>query len=346
MVEQHAHYPETSTDQIMEQLERPGPTVLALEGGPLGGKTTIANMLVAEATAQGREAIILPEVATELGTKLLERGLSIPYLAEHDRPGYLAFQKDLIAQIAANITAAKERYAGTNALIIADRSDNAAYMSRQEYDEVLTDVGLSAPPHTTLVDTMIYLPTLAHDDSDQYEALLQTNATRYESPADAIATCVRNMDTVSMHPDLRVYWGADFAQKTTQVLHDVLDNAPQSKARVIANGTSLDMLRAILETVDATALEASAIHRTSHQRFDLEHRITEAGNHLYYYFSHVKNAAERRTLTLDEFEILSREEQLNSDAYICQPYMISSNNYRTIATVKQHNDGHWTLEVQ
>ena len=346
MTEQYTTHHEISTDQLIEQLEQPRPTVIALEGGPCGGKTTIANLLAAEADNQGRPVVILPEAATELGTKLLEQGLSIPYLAEHNRPGYLAFQKDLLIQIATNIEQAKTQYAGTNALIIADRADTAAYMSAEEYDEVLTDTGLHIPPHSQLIDTILYLPSLAHEDAKRYESLMQTNATRYEDATNAISTCLKNLETVSMHPDIRVYWGKDFDVKTQQVLDDVLHSSNGRLAQTLANGDSPAVLASVLESLRATPLEAIAITRSAHHGFELEHRVTEAGRHLYYYYQQNPDAPARSTLTHKQYTALSGRPCLGHQSYLRQQHIINNQDSKAMATVTHQNNGQWALEIQ
>ena len=347
MTEQYTPTHEISTDQLIEQLELPRPSVIALEGGPCGGKTTIANLLAKEASSQGRPVVILPEAATELGTKLLERGLSIPYLAEHDRPGYLAFQKDLLTQIATNIEQAKLQYAGTNALIIADRADTAAYMSAEEYDEVLTDTGLLVPPHCTLVDTIMYLPSLAHQDAERYELLMQTNNTRYESSDDAIATCMRNLRTISIHPDVRVYCGTDFAAKTEHVLGDIMCQTEREKPELIASGDSYATLQATLVSMMSEPLQAMAITRTAHDGFDLEeHRKTESNQHLYYFLPHNPKAPERSAISNRQFDALyDKSGCIAKQSYIYRKHVISNGGNKVIVATKHYYDGHWTLEI-
>lgn len=261
-----------SPQALIEDLSKQRPTVVALEGGPCGGKSTIAERLIEEATRIGRTAVIVPEAATELGAELLKNGSSIPYLAEHDRPAYLAFQKKLLRQIVTNVVETREQHAGTNALIIADRCDLAAYVSPDEYDEVLQDTGFTAPPHMQLIDKVLYLPSLARENPARYTELMSTNATRFEDPEAATETCQRNLETIGMHPGLRIYWGDNFEDKVQNVLASVLhDEALETPA---ANNDTAKRIASL-------AVERSQ-HEHNNSTFHLEHYITEAGYHARY----------------------------------------------------------------
>lgn len=171
----------------------------------------------------GRPFVLLPEAATKCIEELQAQGRSVEYLARHDRPGLIDFETKVLGRIIDGVATARRQHQNTNTIIAADRIDIAAYVKPEEYTTILHRLGRAASLLETEVDTVLYLPTLAHHDPIGYETLVSTNTARYEQRANqAIATCNANFETVKHHPDVRIYEQQDFAQKIGQVISDVM----------------------------------------------------------------------------------------------------------------------------
>lgn len=287
-MKEHYTTPTPSIPELLESLNAPQPTVIAFEGGPCGGKTTIVNRL-AVLQDTDRPIVVVPEAATPHIMKLAEKGISIPDLAAHDREGFLALEADILQSIVTNTEETKQLWQGTNAIILTDRSDIGAYVTPAEYSDILTTIGRTVPPHLELVDKMVYLPSVAREDAARYTALMETNEARYESPEDAIATCVRNLGAVAMHPELSIYWGGSFETKTERVMDDVLHHEREVEAKYTMDLDIISYENAeyLVNALGRKKLGSLAIHQSYHNfedhEFRLRHTMTEAGHSVYHY---------------------------------------------------------------
>lgn len=207
----------------METLQSPQPKVIAFEGGPCGGKTTIITALARTMQHQHRSFALLPEAATEYINALQAKGSSPEYLATHDRAGYIDLETTILQRIVTNLRQARLEHRNTPTIIAADRIDIATYVQPEEYRTILGRLGRTASLLASDVDTVMYLPTLARTDPTKYEQLVHTNLARFEHRAEqAVATCQANLQAVQPHHDLRIYDQLDFNLKTNQVITDVL----------------------------------------------------------------------------------------------------------------------------
>lgn len=188
------------------------PKVIGLEGGPCGGKSTALTYIAQQASERGVQIERITEIA---GQKLGELSLQgITYGDIKGTPERLyEFQLNLLHSIVAAIEH-KRATVPANTLIVADRVDNAAYIEPEMYQAICNDLGFAESPMHSLVDTILYFPTLAKHDPEQYERLVGGNPARHEaSVADAIATCDANLATTRNHPDFWLLATPDFERR-------------------------------------------------------------------------------------------------------------------------------------
>lgn len=205
--------------EIINELTKPTPTVVAIEGGPCSGKTTLIQRL--EAAAGERTIVFLPEAATAHIERLQAKGVDIARLPSDDRPAWLRLERDILRTIVNNIEQARETYRGTDTIIVTDRCDIGAYVTKDEHAELLDELSLAMPPMLSHVDKLYFLPSLARIDPDHYESVRRSNPTRVEDAPLAQTICARNLDSVARHPELHIAWGGDF-DSTMRTLADIV----------------------------------------------------------------------------------------------------------------------------
>ncbi len=176
--------------------------VVGLEGGPCGGKTTALDYIADNALCYDIPTIIIPEVASQMISDLQDQGKTYAEVKSSDSE-HLKFQTDLLRRIADNIKQYRKiEDSKKNTLVLVDRVDNAAYLSQNEYRQVCENLLYYEPPMHTLVDTVLYFPTVAKINPRVYKDLMSSNPNRYESVEAAINTCDQNFKTMQNHPDV------------------------------------------------------------------------------------------------------------------------------------------------
>ncbi len=274
--------------QIFEEICRPQPIVIAAEGGPCGGKTTLINEIKLLSQEQTKNFVLIPEIATAEIGKLLNAGISIENFFSY-QPSYLEFQKHILNKIVLNIQDAKEKYAGTNSIIVVDRADIKPYLNEEQYDQILLELGLEQSPLISLVDKVVYLPTVAKISSEVYEALLSTNPSRYESTAQAIDTCNRNLKIASINPEFSIYSSPNFKDKISDALFDIFHHEIEKESKFIPN-YPID-INQTLEIIDSSSNEYlnsmdiyQSYHEIAGQKFRLRHGVVD-NKHVFYHFA-------------------------------------------------------------
>lgn len=330
--------PETVTE-LFERLMAPQPTVIGIEGGPCSGKTTLVERL--QATDSERPVIVLPEAATEHIIKLAERGLTVPELAANDREGFLAFEADVLQTIITNIEQAREQYAGTDAIIVADRCDIGAYLSDAEHQQLLHLLGRDMPPMLDLVDRLYYLPSVALEAPEKYDELKTNNDARYETLEQAQATCRANLAAVRRHPEIHVAWGGEFEAKLDHLVSSIMQ--PEVETEL-----ALEYFSATSITADIRAakrfgrfLSYSRIVQSFHEKDGHEFRLrqvtTDRGETLHFFTVKTGEGLTRRELqrhlTTGEYATLQQLPQVGNTLEkaryeFLQPHMLSSRGVR------------------
>lgn len=187
--------------------------VVGLEGGPCGGKTTAVQAIEFSAHKRGINTVHIPEVASQMLGQLSLRGINFADIKADELRLY-EFEKALLAQIIEAIESVRVTSPG-DTLILVDRVDIGAYITRDMHMSICNELGFNEPPMNLLVDTVLYFPTLAKHDPGKYDALRSTNKERYETAEQAIATCNANFATVRNHPDFWLLGSEDFSRRLT-----------------------------------------------------------------------------------------------------------------------------------
>jgi len=298
--------------QLFESIIAPHPTVIAIEGGPCGGKTTLLNELQAISHEHSRPFVLIPEVATKEILKLVKQGTDFVDLAlNYDR--FIAFETNILHQIIKNINQAKQEHAGTNAIIVVDRSDVKPYLDKKDYQQILTNLELNLPPIIDLIDKVVYLPTVARSAPGVYQQLMVSNPSRYENVTDAITTCDRNLQAAIINPEVSIYSDNDFKTKIDRALFDILNPEIEIETKFTADDSQhivdvFEMLNQISNRYLNTVELYQTYHQIEGQEFRLRHGVVDEE----YDFYHMSikqtlgyaNHELRRTLNLDEYELL------------------------------------------
>ncbi|HEY5268289.1 MAG TPA: AAA family ATPase [Candidatus Saccharimonadales bacterium] len=300
--------------QLFEEISKPRPIVIAIEGGPCGGKTTLLNEIEKLSQEQSRNFVLIPEVATIEIQKLLKAGISIPvFFSNHE--SYIEFERHILKIIVSNIEEAKQKYAGTDSIIVIDRADIKPYLNNDEYNQVLHDLELEQSPLISLVDKVIYLPTAAKISSEIYEALVSTNPSRYEDTTQAIDTCNRNLQMASISPEFSIYSNPIFKHKISDALFDIFHPEIEKESK-FSNDGSLN-IRQTLEMLDDITKEYlnsidiyQSYHELDKQEFRLRRGIVD-DKHRFYHFAIKQGSGNtrqeiHRNLSPEQYEELSK----------------------------------------
>jgi len=300
--------------EIIAELPRPRPTIIAIEGGPCSGKTTLIEQL--KRSAGDRQVVCLPEAATEHILRLQSQGVDIAGIEQNDRPGWIAFEKDVLGSIVQNLETARELYEGTDAIIVTDRADIGAYVTPEEYQELLSDLGLEVPPIFTHVDQVYYLPSLARIDASLYERISRDNPARLESTEKAAAVCERTLAVVGNHPELHVAWGGEFEATIARLAESILRPEDESEVKLKPRSTAPDAVKQRFRTADTVSV--AGIEQTYYELdgtvFRLRRTATELGGILHSftikYGEGIKRQEIQRSIDLATFQQLSQCKQV------------------------------------
>ncbi|MCD7752172.1 MAG: AAA family ATPase [Lachnospiraceae bacterium] len=191
-------------------------TKIVITGGPCAGKTTAMSWLQNSFTEKGYAVLFVPETATELiggGVAPWTCGSNADYQKCQVR---LQMEKEHIFEQAAR-TMPQQKI-----LIVCDRGvlDNKAYMTRQEFDDILGGMGLNEVEVRDSYDAVFHLVTAAKGAEQFYTTA--NNTARTETPEQAAAMDDKLIAAWTGHPHLRVIDNAmDFEGKMKHLLAEV-----------------------------------------------------------------------------------------------------------------------------
>jgi hypothetical protein len=197
----------------------------------------------------------------------------------------LAFEADVLSTIISDIKEAVAAFEGTDAIIVADRTDIAAYVSPDEYKHILKLIGLERSPILDIVDQLYYLPSVALEDPSKYEGLKATNPARYETLEHAQATCRANLASVVRHPELHVAWGGfeDFGAKIESLANAILHPEREAEIKLKPSHPNRRTVEHMLE--QSEVLTTASIKQSYHELdgicFRLRKTITDHNEVLY-----------------------------------------------------------------
>ena len=190
---------------------------LVITGGPCAGKTTALSWIQNAFSRRGYRVLFISETATELisgGVAPWTCGSNVDYQKGQVR---LQLEKEAIFERAARTMDAEK------ILIICDRGalDNKAYMTKEEWQEVLDELGTNEVNLRDTYDAVFHLVTAAKGATQAYT--LANNAARYETIQEACDLDDRIIASWTGHPHLRIIDNStDFQSKLERLLAEMV----------------------------------------------------------------------------------------------------------------------------
>lgn len=189
---------------------------IVITGGPCAGKSTAMEHIKAHFTAKGDTVLVIAESATELiGGGVAPWTCATPY-------DYQVIQLRLQMEKEALFLQAAKQMQTDTVLILCDRGipDGNAYMSDEAYGQMIAAEGLTPDEIFARYDAVFHLVTAADGALPHYT--LANNATRIESPEEAIALDRRTHAAWDGHPYRRTI-GNDcgFAEKLGKLIDSI-----------------------------------------------------------------------------------------------------------------------------
>ncbi|MBE6869759.1 MAG: hypothetical protein E7494_13550 [Ruminococcus albus] len=189
---------------------------IVITGGPCGGKSTAMSRIMKEFDKLGYTVLFVPETASELiggGVAPWTCGSNVDF---QKCLFALQLEKERIFQRAAS-TMGKDKY-----LIVCDRGalDNKAYMSKEEFTEVLDSIGMKEVELRDNYDAVFHLVTAAKGAEKFYT--LSNNSARTETPEQAREIDEKLIASWTGHPHLRVIDNStDFEGKMQRLMSEI-----------------------------------------------------------------------------------------------------------------------------
>lgn len=192
---------------------------IVLTGGPCAGKTTILSILEKDLTEKGYKVFVVPESATQL----INGGIKV--FGEHpvafDEFEKLLFQYQLYKEDMYEKAIACTD-SDIDCVIIYDRGilDNKAYVDKEAFQQILSDLGLNELELSERYDMIIHLVTAADGALEYYT--LDNNTARSETPEEAIILDRKAMNSWMIHDNVKIVDNShDFDAKIQRVLNEV-----------------------------------------------------------------------------------------------------------------------------
>ena len=191
---------------------------IVLTGGPAAGKTTLISRILKEfKQGDGWRVITIPETATDLisGFGIKPFGNCLSMLEFQDYVVADQLHKEKLALKAAKAVPEP------NVLVVYDRAllDDKAYITDEEFEQVVAKFGLSTETILAKYDAVIHLVTCAKGAEFAYNL---GNAARTESLDSAVEMDDRTLRAWSTHPNLKIVDNAqDFEKKIRRAMREI-----------------------------------------------------------------------------------------------------------------------------
>ena len=189
---------------------------IVITGGPCAGKSTAMSWVQNAFTQMGYKVLFVPETATELisgGVAPWTCGTNEDYQKCQMR---LQLEKERLFEQAARSMEAEK------IIIVCDRGalDNRAYMTDQEFYEVLSYIGKNEIELRDSYDAVFHLVTAAKGAEEFYTTA--NNNARTETPEKAIELDEKLIAAWTGHPHLRVIDNsASFEDKMKKLITEI-----------------------------------------------------------------------------------------------------------------------------
>ena len=189
---------------------------VVITGGPCAGKTTAMSWIQNAFTERGYTVLFIPETATEF----ISGGVA-PWTCGTNLD-YQMCQMELQLKKEELLDRAAQTMPADKILIVCDRGamDNKAYMSNEEFNQVLSRLNLHEVELRDHYDAVFHLVTAANGAPEAYS--FANNKARYESEEDAIRLDDRLIASWSGHPHLTIIDNSTgFEQKMHRLLEEM-----------------------------------------------------------------------------------------------------------------------------
>lgn len=194
---------------------------VVLTGGPCGGKTTSISAIEENFQEKGYHVIIVPEAATILINSGL-RPFGTNSLSMYEFQKYVMKLQLELEDMATKAAAAID----AKTIIVCDRGllDDKAYVSEEEYQQLIKDFGTTQFDLLNRYDLVLHLKTAADGKAEFYTT--SNNGARTETLAEAKEKDQRTLNSWLGHDNLKIIGNdVDFQTKIANVnkaIHEYL----------------------------------------------------------------------------------------------------------------------------
>ena len=191
---------------------------IVITGGPCAGKTTAMSWIQNAFSARGYRVLFIPETATEFisgGVAPWTCGTNLEY--QKVQMALQIKKEELFMQAAQTMGEQAQKI-----LIVCDRGamDNKAYMTQEEFDEVLRYLDLHEIELRDNYDGVFHLVTAANGALEAYSSA--NNAARYETAEEAVKLDDRLIAAWSGHPHMKIIDNSTgFDRKMHRLLEEI-----------------------------------------------------------------------------------------------------------------------------
>ena len=188
---------------------------IVITGGPSAGKTTGLSWIQSHLSKLGYTVLFVPETATELITGGVAPWTCDTNLDYQRCQMRLQLEKEKIFEMAAASMKSEKT------LVVCDRGamDNRAYMTREEFSQVLGELGTTEVKLRDTYDAVFHLVTAAKGAEEFYSL---DNPARTEGLAEAVTLDDKLIAAWTGHPHLRVIDNdRDFEKKMIKLITEI-----------------------------------------------------------------------------------------------------------------------------
>ena len=280
---------------------------IVVTGGPCGGKTTALSRIQRDLAHLGYTVLIVPETATSLiagGVAPWTCGSNEEYQKCQMR---MQLEKERIFEQAAATMGDKR------IVIVCDRGelDNKAYMTDEEFANVLEYLGVNEAELRDDYDAVFHLVTAAKGAEEFYTC--ENNEARYESAEEAAALDDKFIAAWTGHPHFRVIDNStDFEDKMRNLMREITyflgDLAPyEIERKFLVSYPDVAWLESL---PNCDRVEIVQTYLRSDPDFEVRVRERRSGDDCLYYLtekrlaSGQKRLATQRRLNYGEYRML------------------------------------------
>ena len=247
---------------------------IVLTGGPCGGKTTSIQAIEQEFEEKGYHVIVVPEAATILINSGI-RPFGKNALTQKEFQRHVMALQFFLEERASE--AAKKIDAPT--IIVCDRGllDDKAYVTEEEYKELLKEFNTTQFEIQNRYDLVIHLKTAADGKEEYYT--LANNGARTETPEEAREKDRRTLEAWLGHDNLKIM-GNEVRRRVDAEINDIKEtlkpeNTPENMKRLSELEKSRDKRLAKARDAEFETLSQDVRNRYNDIRTALKNEIKD-----------------------------------------------------------------------